>query len=146
MRTRSGFVRRQLKPRTVGWCSIMASGRRHPVASIAWVSLYSISINQIFVCNAETPGCSAQRHRTSGRETSRMSYFLADKLSTRMEIPFAFITERPTHVWRWPLAASVLFFRGWIHTPVGEMEATHSGVSSLDTMKFPDGGTVCAGA
>jgi hypothetical protein len=66
----------------------------------------------------------------SAEETSTMLYFPVDKPSARMEIPFTSITEQETHAWRWPLAASVLFFRGWMRTLVRETQMALSALSS----------------
>jgi len=62
---------------------------------------------------------------------STMLYFLAGKPSAQMEIPFTFITEQVTHVWRSQPAASVLFFRGWIQIPVLETQTAFSGPCHL---------------
>jgi hypothetical protein len=61
----------------------------------------------------------------SGAGMSAMSYFLADKPSVRMETRFTYITEPLTHAWRWQLAASVLFFCGWMQTAMQEMHTAH---------------------
>jgi len=122
MRTKSGLVHRRLKPRRVGWCSITGSARQHQAAFIAWVSLFSTSTNQISVCSEETRGCSVQKLHMSEEVTFTMLYSLVDRPSARMEIAFTSITEQVTRVWPWLLAASVLFFRGWIQIPARKMQ------------------------
>ena len=57
---------------------------------------------------------------------STMLYFLAGKPSAQMEIPFTFITEQVTPVWRWLPVASVLFFCGWIQIPALETQTAFS--------------------
>src|ERR1700730_6192988 len=126
MRTRSAFVPRRLKLRGAGWCSIMGSARQHQAASIAWVSLFSTSTSQISVCSEETLGCLVQKLHMSEEVTFTTLYSLVDKPSARMEIAFTSITEQVTRVWRWLPAASVLFFRGWIHIPVRKMQVALS--------------------
>ena len=122
MRTRSGYVPRRLKLRRAGWCSIMGSARQHQAASIAWVSLFSTSTSQISVCGEETLGCSVQKLHMSEEVTFTTLYSLVDRPSARMEIPSTSITEQVTRVWPWLLAASVLFFRGWIQIPARKMQ------------------------
>src|SRR5258708_21982638 len=131
MRTRSDFVPRRLKLRGAGWCSIMGSARQHQAASIAWVSLFSTSTSQISVCSEETLGCLVQKLHMSEEVTFTTLYSLVDRPSARMEIAFTSITEQGTRVWPWLLAASVLFFRGWIQIPARETQTAFSACCHL---------------
>jgi hypothetical protein len=109
-------IGRLLKPRRAGWCSITASVKRLPAASIAWALLFSTLTNQTFACNGGTPECSVRRLRTNEKEMAITSYFHVDKPSGPMEIRFISTTERRMSVWRWQQEVSAHFFRG--STPI----------------------------